>query len=577
MATGIRALGLLCLLLLSLGAAAAPRVLLLNSYHPQYRWTAELTRGVQDALASVVPEENLHIEYMDGRRMVDDPAYLERISALLTYKYRAFRPDVVISSDDYAFNYLRAQHRRLFPGVPIVFCGVNVFDPEMLKGEPAFTGIAEGMEVAGNFDLIRHLQPGVQRIVLLADQTSFGQRMVRHAREVIAERQRPPAQATPRYEIWDNLTLAELWQRLPRLNPDDAVLMLAIHKDRAGQYFSFAEHLPVLTRLSPAPVYGMWGSLMIGHGVLGGVMNDPYQHGYATAQLARQVLAGTPPSALAIVPKAQFRPQVDYRVLQRFQIDEDRLPPDTTVYFRPKRFYELHPQLVYSAVATLIGLLLLVAILAYALRARARAQRLLHRLNTELELRVQERTQELARKNEELTRLNTAMERLAMTDTLTGLPNRRAGTRLLDGLFRRAQASGETLVLAVVDLDHFKQINDRFGHDVGDAVLHAVAQRLELQIRPSDRVCRWGGEEFLLLLPQTDQAAAHQVCDRLRQGLAETPILGVGRISVSIGLAVNLPSDSDSNALFKRADDALYAAKRNGRNQVIDATDSKCA
>lgn len=577
MATGMRALGLLCLLLLSLDAVAAPRVLLLNSYHPQYRWTAELTRGVQDALAETVPEENLHIEYMDGRRLIDDPAYLARLSALLRYKYRGFRPDVVIASDDYAFNYLRSEHRRLFPGVPIVFCGVNVFEPEMLKDEPDFTGIAEGMEVAGNFALIRRLQPDVRRIVLLADQTSFGQRMVQHARSVIAAQPKAPGSTALRYDIWDKLTLAELWQRLPRLRADEAVLMLAIHKDRAGQYFSFAEHLPVLTQLSPAPVYGMWGSLMIGHGVLGGVMNNPYQHGYATAQLARQVLAGTPPAALPIAPKAEFQPQIDYRVLQRFQIDADRLPPNTTVHFQPRSFYELHPQLVHGAAGVLIALFLLVLTLAYALRQRARTQRVLQRMNVELETRVAERTQELAKTNIELTRLNATMERLALTDVLTGLPNRRAGARLLDGLFQRAQIDGAPLALAVVDIDHFKTINDRFGHDVGDTVLHTLAQMLEAQIRPSDRVCRWGGEEFLLLLPRTELAAAHQVCDRLRQRIAETPVLGAGSVSVSIGLAVTLSSDRDSNALFKRADTALYAAKRNGRNQVHDASDSECA
>ena len=137
-----------------LWAAQPPLVLVLNSYHPQYTWTEELVRGVRDELQGI-PPENLHIEFMDARRMVDDEQYLDLLAAVYRHKYQRFRPDVIISSDDSALNFLLQRRDALFPGVPVVFCGINSRTPEELERVPNMTGILEGLEVAGNLSLIR--------------------------------------------------------------------------------------------------------------------------------------------------------------------------------------------------------------------------------------------------------------------------------------------------------------------------------------------------------------------------------------------------------------------------------------
>ncbi len=107
-----------------------PTVLLINSYHPQYQWTAELTRGVQDVLTASIHAENLHIEYMDERRFVDDLVYTTKLINLLLYKYQHYEPDIIITSDDHAYNFMIEHGEKLFPGKPIVFCAVNVFATE---------------------------------------------------------------------------------------------------------------------------------------------------------------------------------------------------------------------------------------------------------------------------------------------------------------------------------------------------------------------------------------------------------------------------------------------------------------
>src|SRR5439155_27226619 len=112
--------------------------------------------GVRDELAGI-PPENLHIEFLDARRMVDDEQYLDLLASVYRLKYARFRPDVIISSDDSALNFLLERRDSLFPGVPVVFCGINSRTPQELEVVPNMTGILEGLEVAGNLSLIRRL------------------------------------------------------------------------------------------------------------------------------------------------------------------------------------------------------------------------------------------------------------------------------------------------------------------------------------------------------------------------------------------------------------------------------------
>jgi len=161
--------------------------------------------------------------------------------------------------------------------------------------------------------------------------------------------------------------------------------------------------------------------------------------------------------------------------------------------------------------------------------------------------------------------------RSAMTDPLTGLYNRAQLDTGIAQLMETAAARGDSLALLFVDLDHFKQVNDRYGHDVGDACLRAMAAILRRQVRASDLVARYGGEEFVLVLEGSDTAAALRVAQALRAAVEaegrEVGGLPVG-LTVSIGVAMLHPGD-DIASLFKRADEALYRAKHEGRNRIV--------
>jgi len=166
-----------------------------------------------------------------------------------------------------------------------------------------------------------------------------------------------------------------------------------------------------------------------------------------------------------------------------------------------------------------------------------------------------------------------ALRRLATRDQLTGLLNRREFERILTEEEERARRFGHTLALVMVDVDHFKVVNDTHGHPVGDVVLREVARRVAGEVRSVDRVVRFGGEELVLILVQTNREEALAAARRVGAAVEKTPIL-VGsnialNVTVSAGVAV-LPDDAESGpALLNAADKALYAAKARGRNRAV--------
>jgi two-component system cell cycle response regulator len=171
------------------------------------------------------------------------------------------------------------------------------------------------------------------------------------------------------------------------------------------------------------------------------------------------------------------------------------------------------------------------------------------------------------------SRLDQSLE-LAITDQLTGLYNRRFLDTQLAPLVHRAQCGGDPVSVMTVDIDHFKRCNDTFGHDVGDAVLREFAARLASNTRPSDYACRQGGEEFIVVMPRTTGDIACLAAERLRRAIAASGFIIPGLphaldVTISIGVASTEGADDTTETLLKRADEALYEAKRGGRNRVI--------
>ena len=163
---------------------------------------------------------------------------------------------------------------------------------------------------------------------------------------------------------------------------------------------------------------------------------------------------------------------------------------------------------------------------------------------------------------------------MAITDQLTGLHNRRYMSRHLDTLMEGAMKNGRPLAFVIMDIDFFKQVNDTYGHDIGDEVLKEFAARINANVRGIDLACRYGGEEFVVAMPDTDMTFAFNIAERLRQSIETTPIPisrapGQLKITISIGIARCEGAGDSAERLLHRADQALYRAKRTGRNKVV--------
>ena len=175
--------------------------------------------------------------------------------------------------------------------------------------------------------------------------------------------------------------------------------------------------------------------------------------------------------------------------------------------------------------------------------------------------------------NRELEEALARNRELAHTDALTQLPNRRRLQAVLTHKLHEAHRYGRPMSLLVFDVDHFKSVNDTLGHTAGDQILVELARLTSACLRASDLCARWGGEEFVVLCPETGYDDALVVAERLRRAVEQRTFLGCELVTVSIGVTA-FQSGDDADSLFGRADRALYAAKRNGRNRVEGSADA---
>jgi diguanylate cyclase (GGDEF)-like protein len=203
------------------------------------------------------------------------------------------------------------------------------------------------------------------------------------------------------------------------------------------------------------------------------------------------------------------------------------------------------------------------------LLARVRAGQRMIELREQTEVDHRERERQVA----EMAVLNRRLETAAMTDVLTRLPNRRYAMRRLEQEVSSANRNGVPLSVIMIDIDHFKAINDEFGHDIGDQVLRETAQVLKRETRKGDEVCRLGGEEFLVICENSNLATGHQTAERIRAAVEEHTVpYGLRRaITISGGVASLDAGPLSVDELLKEADRRVYAAKARGRNQICSS------
>jgi PAS domain S-box-containing protein len=371
-------------------------ILILLSYHDTHSWTADVLDGVKDELAAAEMNLDLHVEFMDSKRHKTENVF-PQLEELYRAKYRNTRFDLIILSDNNALNFLNPRRSALFPGVPVVFCGINNFTPSLIKGFQQVTGVVEAVDFAGTIELALTQLPGTRHVAIVCDNTPSGRAQIHDIQKIMPE-------FAGRVEFIElfNQTQKDLAQSLKSLPDKSIIFMLSFYRDADGKQLTLPEQAKFITRHSRMPVYTAWDSYL-GFGVVGGVMTNGRAQGEHAAQLGVRILAGEAPEQIAIIEKSPNVPTLDYRVMQHFGLPMTALPAGTVIINKPKSFYTENTRILWTILFVVLSQGLIITVLVLNVRKRKRAEHRLEEQREQLKNTVDERTTELLLSNKELS------------------------------------------------------------------------------------------------------------------------------------------------------------------------------
>lgn len=347
--------------------AQPQKVLLLHSYHHGNKWTDDETKGVIEVLGENRPGFQLDIEYMDTKKL-SDPSYFSQLADIYARKYGQIRFDVLVAADDNAFFFLRDYRDRLFPGVPVVFCGVNYFEDSYLEGVEGFTGVNEEADLKGAIDVALALHPGTTNMVLITDATETGQRISAKFRELI-----PLYGSDVSFRILDDLEMERIQEEVARLDSGSIVLFTFFFRDRKGEYFEYYESPSLIAAKSRVPIYGAW-DYSFGYGIVGGLLTSGFDQGKVAGEMVLRLLEGEPIESIPIVKKSPNRYFFDQQLLTRFGIDLSSLPKGSTLINAKSFSYLIDKVTVWSTVGGILILLIFVFFLLVNVVKRKKAE-----------------------------------------------------------------------------------------------------------------------------------------------------------------------------------------------------------
>ncbi len=356
------------------------RVLLLHSYHPGYPWTDGATAGVT-AFLRPGDRVDLFVEYMDSKRW-SDPKHFDNLRTLLAHKYAPpkgprFHLDAIICSDDHALDFLLAYRDELFPGVPVIFFGINDFLPGRIQGHRGITGVVEEYDFLGTLHLMLRLHPKTRQVVVVGDETKSGEAGLRRLRRAAGE-----LEAQVRFVYLVGLSTTSLSEQLQALPEDSLVLYVTYLRTGEGDVLTLDQSRQFVTSRSPVPVYVPW-DFFSGQGVLGGRGLSARSQGEAAAKLALRILDGEAVDSIPVQLKPPNPYIFDFAAMERFGVSEGDLPEESIVVGRPDSFYQRYGVWLWAVgVFVLLQSALIVFLIVLRLQRRRLEERLMqaHRM-----------------------------------------------------------------------------------------------------------------------------------------------------------------------------------------------------
>lgn len=527
--------------------ATAPKsIVVLASFDQALPWTQSFITGLTAERKRLNEQIDFFFEFIDQRRLGENVP--EQMQAdYLKAKYSGRKVDAVIIESRFAQKFVESQGEYIFGKVPYVLMSSVKGDRSKLAVSTQVTNVDW---LPGNAALLKYMHPDAKGIVIVSGSSGV-------AKSIVGKLMPAFEEAFPALTIQQltNLPLDELKLALAELSEGTIVLYTLYFRAPNGARYTPRDVAYDLAAVTSVPMYGLYRTY-IGSGVVGGNMASPEQSAKDTLNATLRLIANG--AAVPLRPRSVYsRVVMDARAMEKAGISKGQLPPGSEVLFEQPPFYKIYFVETVSLFSFMLVLIIALAVtLGLYLQKRRYSTALLQNKGM-LELRVEQRTE--------------ALQQMALTDHLTGLPNRVAFYRTLQ---QQVKGSG-CFVVAVMDIDSFKNINDRYGHPMGDRALQAFAQCCQQSLRPQDSIGRVGGEEFACVLPDTPFDTAVQILEQLCRDVASWKIpLDDGtqtQQTVSIGLVESSDQYRDGDALLQQADRQLYRAKRSGKNKVCYA------
>jgi signal transduction histidine kinase/HPt (histidine-containing phosphotransfer) domain-containing protein/ActR/RegA family two-component response regulator len=396
------------------------RVLYLNSYDRGYRWSDEVERGLRERFTASGRNIELSVEYLDSRRFPGH-AHIEGLTTAIAVKYAGYRPDLVVVSDNFAFDFAVGNRARLFPGLPVVFCGYNNFRPESIAGIDNITGVNEEIDIAKTVDLALKVQPATKTLVFIL---STGDPSSKKNVDLVESSVLPKYRDRYHVVALKDASMAEIRQRLAGLPRETVVFLAGQTSDTAqGRAYTPVENGRLISVASPFTVYTFW-DFHLNTGVLGGHIVTGFDQGRAAADMALRILDGTRAADIPVMMESPTSDIFDFTAMQRHGIAEGALPEGSVIINRPSSVWDTYRWYIIAALSALILESLLVIALLRSLRLRKEAVASLAQERDLLEQRVAERTVGLTKANKLLgdeiaERTRAEAEQRKITDRLS--------------------------------------------------------------------------------------------------------------------------------------------------------------
>ncbi len=250
------------------------------------KWEDSIDSAIRLHFAINDPSAVISIEYMDTKRIDPNQTRLDALKSLYIKKYKDRHFDLIIASNTDAFNFLLKNRDEIFPGTPVVFCGVVNFDDKMLDGKRGFTGVVEAYDVADTLALMLHLHPHTQHIAVVTDLTTTGK-----ANRNVLDRTISNFKGNVSFEFLDNLSADELRQRVASLANNSLILLMTFNRDRTGKVLTYEDSSELIREASQAPIYSVY-DFYLGYGVVGGKMISGTSQGDTGGRLSPSSSSG---------------------------------------------------------------------------------------------------------------------------------------------------------------------------------------------------------------------------------------------------------------------------------------------